>query len=308
MKAALAISSEVQARGLKISVIGIPKTIDNDYEGIPFTFGYFTAVEMLAQELRNLLADSEAANGGYICQLMGRKAAWLAYGASIAGEASLVIGLEDIPDDWKTTEETIDPETGTVISGEDGKPLMRTIFDIKKIVNRCVNVLQAREAEGKNSFVAVISEGLAEFLPLQEIKMCVSDDEYRSLKPDTFGHFPVSQLKYSSRLGRLIAEEYKARTGKSRKMVGLQFGYEIRCNTPTAYDVILGSQIGVGCYRALCEKGLNGVMISVNDTMVLSCPTFETLIDMSKLRAYSRPITVGSDIHQLARYIEAWTE
>ncbi len=138
--------------------------------------------------------------------------------------------------------------------------------------------------------------------------MCVSDDEYRSLKPDTFGHFPVSQLKYSSRLGRLIAEEYKRRTGKSRKMVGLQFGYEIRCNTPTAYDVILGSQIGVGCYRALCEKNLNGVMISVTDTMVLSCPAFESLIDMDKLRAYARPINVGSDIHQLARYLEAWAE
>lgn len=292
----------------RIRVVHLPKTIDNDYEGIPFTFGYFTAVEMLALQLRNLLADSEAANGGYVCQLMGRKAAWLAYGASIAGEASLVIGLEDIPDEWKTTEETIDPETGKVITGEEGKPLMRTIFDIKKIVNRCVDVLQAREAEGKNSFVAVISEGMAEFLPLTEIKMCVSDDEYRSLKPDTFGHFPVSQLKYSSRLGRLIAEEYKRRTGKSRKMVGLQFGYEIRCNTPTAYDVILGSQIGVGCYRALCEKNLNGVMISVTDTMVLSCPAFESLIDMDKLRAYARPITVGSDIHQLARYLEAWAE
>lgn len=293
----------------RIKVIHLPKTIDNDYQGIDFTFGYFTAVEMLGKEMRNLLADSEASQTGYICQLMGRKAAWLAYGAAIAGEASMVIGLEDLegaPDDWKMQEETIDPETGNVLLGEDGKPLMRHIFDVGKIVDRAVNVILAREKEGRSSFVMAISEGMAEFLPLSEIKMCVSEDEYLSLKPDTFGHFPVSQLKYSSRLGRLIQDEYKKRTGKSKKMVGLQFGYEVRCNTPTAYDVILGSQIGVGAYRALCEKQMNGVMISVGGTMELSYPAFEELIDMNKLRAYARPILVGSDIHQLARYLEAW--
>ncbi|MBQ3388181.1 MAG: 6-phosphofructokinase [Thermoguttaceae bacterium] len=292
----------------RLKIVHLPKTIDNDYEGIPFTFGYFTAVEMLAKQIRNLLADSQATGAGYICQLMGRKAAWLAYGAAIAGEASLVIGLEDMPEEWEKEEETIDPETGNVVNGPDGKPLMRTVFDIPKVVSHCVDLIQAREARGQQSFVAIISEGLAEFLPIDEIRKCVSDDEYRSLKPDSFGHFPVSQLKYSSRLGRLIAEEYKKRTGKSRKMVGLQFGYEIRCNAPTAYDVILGSQIGVGCYRALCENSTSGVMISVSDTMNLSYPRFEDLINMDKLRAYQRPVKVGSDIHKMARYLEAWTD
>ncbi len=293
----------------RIKVVHLPKTIDNDYEGIPFTFGYFSAVEMLAKELRNLLADSEAAGAGFVCQLMGRAAAWLAYGAAVAGEASAVVGLEDIEESWKTTEVTIDPETGKEVLDADGKPVMRTIVDMSHVVNHLVDVCIAREKEGQKGFVAVISEGVAEFLPLAEIEKCVSHDEYLSLKPDTFGHFPVSQLKYSSRLGRLMAEEYKRRTGKSKKFNGLQFGYEVRCNQPTAYDVCVGSQIGVGCYRALCEQNLNGVMISVNsgsDPMGLSFPKFEELINMSKLRAYPRPIKVGSDMHKLARYLEAW--
>lgn len=290
----------------RIKVVHLPKTIDNDYKGIDFTFGYFTAVEMLAHEIRNLLADSEATDTGYIAQVMGRKAAWLAYGASVAGEGSMVIGLEDIHQSWYGIEPTIDPETGNTMTDGDGQPLMRQIFDVQKVVGRCVDVIQAREAEGKKSFVAIVSEGLAEYLPLSEIKMCCSEDEYKSLKPDTFGHFPVSQLKYSSRLGRLIADEYQKRTGKSKKMVGLQFGYEIRCNQPTAFDVILGSQIGIGGYKSLAELGLNGVMISAGATMDLSYPTFEELIDMGRLRAYERPIHVGSDIHQLARYLESW--
>jgi len=292
----------------RIKVIHLPKTIDNDYRGIDFTFGYFTAVEMLATQVRNLLADSEATGTGYVAQLMGRKAAWLAYGASIAGEGSLVIGLEDIHQNWYDTEPTIDPETGNAVLDKDGKPLMRQVFDLQKVVNRCVDVMQAREAEGKTAFVAVMSEGLAEYLPLSEIKMCCSDDEYRSLKPDTFGHFPVSQLKYSSRIGRLIAEEYQRRTGKSKKMVGLQFGYEIRCHQATAFDVILGSQIGVGAYKALAELDKNGVMVSVGHTMDISYPAFEELVDMSRLRAHERPIAVGSDMHQLARYLEGWVK
>ena len=292
----------------RIKVVHLPKTIDNDYKGIDFTFGYFTAVELLALEIRNLLADSEATGSGYIAQLMGRKAAWLAYGASVAGEGSMVIGLEDIHPTWFSTEPTIDPETGKEMLCPDGKPLMRQIVDVQKVVNRCVDVIQAREAENKSAFVGIVSEGLAEFLPLSEIKMCCSDDEYHSLKPDTFGHFPVSQLKYSSRLGRLVSEEYKRRTGKSKKMVGLQFGYEVRCNQATAFDVILGSQIGVGAYKALAELGKNGVMISVGHTMDLSYPSFEELIDMSRLRAHERPIAVGSDIHQLARYLEGWVK
>jgi 6-phosphofructokinase 1 len=292
----------------RIKVIHLPKTIDNDYKGIDFTFGYFTAVEMLASEIRNLLADSEATETGYIAQVMGRRAAWLAYGASIAGEGSLVIGLEEIHQNWFDSEPTIDPETDKEVLNKEGKPLMRQVFDVQKVVNRCVDVIQAREAENKTAFVAVMSEGLAEYLPLTEIKMCCSDDEYRSLKPDTFGHFPVSQLKYSSRLGRLIADEYKRRTGKSKKMVGLQFGYEIRCNQATAFDVILGSQIGVGAYKALAELDKNGVMISVGHTMDIAYPVFEELIDMSRLRAHERPIGVGSDMHQLARYLEGWVK
>ncbi|MGL6194260.1 MAG: 6-phosphofructokinase, partial [Thermoguttaceae bacterium] len=112
----------------RIKVIHLPKTIDNDYRGIDFTFGYFTAVETLALQVRNLLADSEATQAGYICQLMGRKAAWLAYGASIAGEASMVIGLEDVPEDWYMTEETINPETGGYIKDENGKVIMRKVI------------------------------------------------------------------------------------------------------------------------------------------------------------------------------------
>src|SRR5213078_3003075 len=83
----------------RVQVVHVPKTIDNDYRGIDFTFGYFTAVEFLASEIRNLLADAEAGRMYFLVETMGRSAGWLAYGAAIAGEASLVLSVEDLSDD-----------------------------------------------------------------------------------------------------------------------------------------------------------------------------------------------------------------
>ena len=288
----------------RIKIVHLPKTIDNDYKGIDFTFGYFTAVEMLATQVRNILEDSAAAGAGFVVQVMGRKAGWLAYGAAIAGEASFVISLEDIPDEWKTTEETIDPATEEVMLGDDDKPVMREIFKIEEIVKRCTEVMIAREEEGKKNHVFIIAEGVAEYLPFAEMKKCLSPDDLKALKPDSFGHFPVSQLKYSNRLGRRISELYKEMSGKEKKVNGLQFGYEVRCHRPTAFDVILGSQIGVGAYRALVEEGLDGIMVSVGGEMALSYPSFDELIDMEILRAHERLVDTEGDFHQLQRYIE----
>ena len=293
----------------RIRVVHLPKTIDNDYKGIDFTFGYFTAVDLLAKQLSNLLADSMATGACFVAQLMGRQAGWLAYGAAIAGEASLVIGLEDIPDEWRTTEPTVDPNTSEeIIDEKTGKPLMRNVFDVQAIVNRIVDTLVTREKEGKSYAVIVMAEGIAEYLPLAEIRKCLSEDDFARLRPDEFGHFPVSQLKFSSRIGRLASEEYNRRTGKSKKINGVQFGYEARCNVPTAFDVALGSQLGVGAYRALAEKNIDGAMISVSGQLELVFARFEELIDYDVLRAYARPIIPGEDFHQLARYLEVWID
>src|SRR6218665_1937659 len=89
----------------RIPVVHLPKTIDNDYTGIDFTFGYFTAVHTLGTEIRNLLYDSEAGRAYFLTEVMGRSAGWLGYGAAIAGEASLVISVEDIHGKYRQTEE-----------------------------------------------------------------------------------------------------------------------------------------------------------------------------------------------------------
>ncbi|MDO4558591.1 MAG: 6-phosphofructokinase, partial [Planctomycetia bacterium] len=292
----------------RIRVVHLPKTIDNDYAGIDFTFGYFSAVEFLASECYNLLADARSTGTYYVAQVMGRAAGWLAYGAAIAGEASFVVSLEDIAEDWWTEEPTVNPKTGDSVLGEDGKPVMRKIVRLDLLVSRIADQVMARMKAGMDYGVIVMAEGIAEFLPLSDIRECVSESEFRSLEPDSFGHFPVSQLKYSSYVGRKVAAVVAEKTGAKKKFVGLQFGYEIRCNRPVAFDVVLGSQLGCGAYRALCEQDRNGVMVSVDERFDLIYRKFEELINYEKLRATPRPIFPGESMHMLARYLETRTD
>jgi 6-phosphofructokinase 1 len=84
----------------------------------------------------------------------------------------------------------------------------------------------------------------------------------------------------------------------------LQLGYESRCAKPHAFDVMLGSQLGVGAYRALAEKQLEGVMVSVSGQLDLYYEPFENLIDPQTLVTRVRFIQPGSDFHRLARFLE----
>jgi 6-phosphofructokinase 1 len=67
---------------------------------------------------------------------------------------------------------------------------------------------------------------------------------------------------------------------------------------------MLGSQIGIGGYRALMEEKLNGVMVSVGGQFNVSFVPFEKLIDPNTLVTRVRMIETGSDFHRLARLLE----
>ena len=50
----------------------------------------------MAKELQNLRADAIATSSYFVVETMGRKAGWLSYGVAIAGEANLVLAVEDV--------------------------------------------------------------------------------------------------------------------------------------------------------------------------------------------------------------------
>ena len=272
----------------RIPVVHVPKTIDNDYNGIDFTFGFFSAVEQMAGEIRNLLADAEASRAYFIVESMGRSAGWLAYGAAIASEASLVMSIEDLDESLLTTEQVKNPKTGEMES--------RTIMIVDKVVKKLVATMRYREeVEGKEFGVLVLAEGLAEKLPME----LLGEVEY-----DPFGHIAVAGADLGKKLAKLVAKEFEAQMGKKRKVNGVQLGYETRCARPIGFDVILGSQLGVGAYRALVEDGKTGVMVSVSGQFDLHYVPFTDLVDEASLKTIVRFIKKDSDFYKLARFLE----
>ncbi len=213
----------------RIAVVHVPKTIDNDYPGIDFTFGYFTAVETLSHEILNLLADAEATRNYFLVEAMGRSAGWLAYGAAMAGEASFVFSVEDLSDDMLTDE--------TVTDAKSGHKSTRKAMIVEKLVNRIVRAMIAREREGKEFGVIVIAEGLGQYLPAKYLEGVTVDEH---------GHIALAQTNLAQNLAKLIAAEYEKRQAKKRRVTGVTLGYESRCSMPHAFDVVLGSQLGVG--------------------------------------------------------------
>jgi 6-phosphofructokinase 1 len=273
----------------RIPVVHLPKTIDNDYRGIDFTFGYFTAVDFLANEVRNMLADAEANRSYFLCESMGRSAGWLAYGVAIAGEASLVVSVEDILGKYRGEEETIDTATG--------EKRTRPVMKMDEVIRRIVATITAREREGKEYGILVIAEGLAEFLPSSYLEG-VGRDEH--------GHINISAVNLHDIFADLISKEYARQKGRKRKITPVQIGYEARCAKPHAFDVMLGSQLGVGAYRALVEQRLNGVMVSVSGQLQLEYVPFDELVDPETLVTVVRYIEIDSDFHRLTRFLETY--
>ncbi len=248
-------------RLLGFPVIHIPKTIDNDYYGIAWTFGYWTAVDVYRNILLNLRADAEATDAYFIVEIMGRKSGWLTYAAGIAGEAVMMLSTEDFED-------------------QD--------FNIDDVAERIVEIILEREREHKLYGVICVSEGLAEKLP----------PEMRPKKRDRHGNIIYGAAEVGRLLAERVALKYQERTGKKKKVVGRQIGYETRSAQPISFDIVLGSMLGYGAYL-LYKKGLFGQMVSVTDNFDVKGIPFDELIDPQTLLPRIRFVSKGSDFYNL---------
>jgi 6-phosphofructokinase len=214
----------------------------------------------------------------------------LSYGAAIAGEASLVISVEDIAGPYEDSEEVTNPETGETTT--------RKIMNMDEVVNRIVATMRTREEhEGKRSGVIVMAEGLAELLPHKYIE---------GMSRDPHGHIRIADVNLGDMFSKLVSEEFEKQAGHPRRVTGLQLGYEARCARPLAFDVMLGSQLGVGSFRAMVEQHLDGVMVSVSGQLDLNYVPFEQLVNPETLVTVVRFVEPDSDFHNLARFLETY--
>lgn len=99
-RGARALCDEIDRRGLKISVIGIPKTIDNDIPHIDHTFGFETAVGLAAEAVKAAYTESRSVRNGIgLVKLMGRHAGFIAANAALATRNVNLVLVPELPFD-----------------------------------------------------------------------------------------------------------------------------------------------------------------------------------------------------------------
>jgi len=85
----LGVAKKLYEKGLRC--IGVPKTIDNDLSGTDYTFGFDTAVSVVAEALDRLHTTAEAHHRVMVVEVMGRHAGWIAIEGGLAGGADIIL-------------------------------------------------------------------------------------------------------------------------------------------------------------------------------------------------------------------------
>ena len=128
------IADECMRRGLRISVVGIPKTIDNDLQFIGHSFGFETAVATASEIITQAHVEAKGTPHGIgLVKLMGRDSGFIAAAASVANP---IVNF------------CLIPEMKFTLEGENG----------------LLAALERRFAMGKTHAVIVVAEGAGQEL------------------------------------------------------------------------------------------------------------------------------------------------
>ncbi|MEG1650088.1 MAG: 6-phosphofructokinase, partial [Rikenellaceae bacterium] len=217
-----------------VSNIHVPKTIDNDLplpSGTP-TFGYESALNQGTLIARTVYTDARTSENWFIVAAMGRSAGHLAFGIGTACHYPMMV----IPEMFNKTEITVD-----------------------KIVNLVISAIIKRKIMGMNYGAAIISEGVFHELSDEEIKRSGVHFTY-----DEHGHPELGKVSKAHIFNEMIENKLKE-IGLKVKSRPVEIGYEVRCHTPVAYDLVYCTLLGMGVYK-LFNQGITGCMVYVDTT------------------------------------------
>lgn len=97
-RGAHALAEEIGKRGLAISIVGIPKTIDNDVPFVYRSFGFYTALEKAREVIQGAHVEAKGVpNGVGLVKLMGRYAGFIAAGATLASQEVNFTLVPEVP-------------------------------------------------------------------------------------------------------------------------------------------------------------------------------------------------------------------
>lgn len=222
----------LKGKGLEISNIHVPKTIDNDLPlpGRNPTFGFHSAKDAGVQIGNTLYEDARTTGSWFLMSSMGRSAGHLAFGIGTACHFPMII----IPEMFNKTKPSID-----------------------KIINLMISTIVKRHIQGIHYGVIIISEGVFHILEEEEIINAGIRFTY-----DSHGHPELGNVSKANFFNILLQEKLKA-MGLDIKSRPNDAGYELRCCRPIGFDLTLCSLLGIGVQK-LFKEGKSGCIVSAD--------------------------------------------
>ena len=147
-----------------ICVVGCPKTIDGDLQNemIDISFGFDTACKVYSELIGNIERDANSAKKyWHFIKLMGRSASHIALECSLQTHPNITIISEEVAQKNQT---------------------------LKEIVEYMAGIVAKRGNDGKNFGIALIPEGLIEFVPEMKVliaslnDLLANNEEYNNLE------------------------------------------------------------------------------------------------------------------------------
>ncbi len=257
------IAKFLEEKQYPIANIHVPKTIDNDLPlpaGSP-TFGYESAKAAGTVIATTAYCDAKTSGNWFVVAAMGRSAGHLAFGIGEACHYPMIV----IPEMFNKTEITVE-----------------------KIVNLVVSAILKRKLMGMDYGVAMISEGVFHELSDEEIKKSGVTFSY-----DDHGHPELGKVSKAHIFNEML-ENKLVELGIKVKSRPVEIGYEVRCQTPIAYDLTYCSELGMGVYQ-LFSEGKSGCMVYVNSEGNVSPLYLKDLQDATSGKIPPRLVDMSSD-------------
>ncbi len=207
------------------SVVGVPKTIDNDLAGTDYTFGFDTAIQIVVEAIDRLHTTAESHQRVMVVEVMGRHTGWIATYSGMAGGADCIL----VPE---------------------------RRFDVHDV---CA-LIQKRIQRGRKFAIVVVAEGAKP----EETHGPIT----HGARLDEFGHERLGGI------GEWLGKQIEEMTSIETRVTVL--GHVQRGGTPTAYDRVLATRLGLKAVELIHAKEF-GHMAALRATEIVSVPIEEAL-------------------------------
>ena len=315
---AAVIAEYFKQNGVKVNVIGVPKTIDGDLKNaqIETSFGFDTATKIYAELVGNICRDVNSARKyWHFVRLMGRSASHITLEVALKTHPNITLVGEEVLAKKKTLSQIVNDIAKVIVErSKTGKNfgvvlvpegLIEFIPDMKALISALNDLLADNEAalsklntikEKKAFVISKLSKNLAALM--ESLPEGIANQ--LMLDRDPHGNVQVSLIETEKLLIEMLKKHLKAlkEAGKYKgkfSTITHFFGYEGRCGIPSTFDATYTYALGYNA-AVLALNNCSGYLSSVRnltkkaDAWVCGGIPLTMMMNVEKRKGKDKPV------------------